>query len=41
MLNGLCRNIDLKCIYMKEKKNKHGQRYKAGYPKQFQEGTST
>ena len=35
MLYGPCGNIDLQCIYMKDKNDGHGQRCKAGYPKQF------
>lgn len=35
-----CGNINPECICIKDKNDRHGQRCKASYPKQFQEETS-
>ena len=40
MFHGPCGNIDPVCVCMKNKNDRRGRRYKAGYLKQFQEKTS-
>ena len=40
MTHGPCGHIDPGCVCMKDKNDGRGRKCKAGYPKQFQEGTS-